>query len=106
MNKNELSEALGVIGAIIAIPLAIVTIFFGFYAFVGFLTWLFTDPLNWISEPPAYEERAWDICVSDARGIFAKFNDLGATYALEDEPSKNVREFMKFCLENNTPNKE
>lgn len=35
----------GVVGGILVVA-------FGFYAFFGFLTWIFNDPFNWVSPSP------------------------------------------------------
>ena len=58
-----------IVGVIVS---GIVGIFFAFYALFGFMTWIFTDPLHWISPPP--QERlivSPDVTACREKGGFA-----------------------------------
>lgn len=49
------------------------------------------------------KESAWDICYRQAVILFDEFNDtVGASYAHQDQPSKEVQNFIEKCIENKT----
>lgn len=91
----------GIICFVVGI-VGIVVIFFSVYAFVGFLSFLFSDPFNWVNDQNIEVYTKWDRCVDDTNKIWDNINDtVGATYATQDQPSLNAREFMDYCLKNN-----
>lgn len=108
--KEELTKTISGIVAIVIIPAIFMLFILAGYAFFGFCAWLSADPFdwfddgpNWITKPIKTEgEEKWDDCVYSTRTIIDNINDtVGATYALEDEPSAKMKEFMEFCLEKN-----
>ena len=73
---------------------------FAIYAFFGFMDFLYSDPFDWVDTPQPYVYSNWDRCVNDAKKVFDQFNDtVGANYALGDQPSIEVQNFMNQCLE-------
>lgn len=100
-----------IIGTIL-IPILIVLIGLGVYAFVAFLGWLFSDPLNIIDDNFAPDSRTpaeikWDKCVNQATYMFDQFNDtVLTTYGTDDRPATEVQNFMKLCTGGLQENKE
>lgn len=83
-----------------------IILFMGVYVLlIAFTFWVFTDPLDLIEFEACGRtpgEILWDDCLRSTKTIFDDFNDtIGASYAQADEPSKEVQEFMKMCLELN-----
>lgn len=95
--KDKISEFVMVVMFLVAI----VVFPFVVYFFVSFILWISNDPMDMINiELP--KSTVWEKCVRDADMIFDNFNDtVGASYALEDLPSQNIKDFMEFCLEQN-----
>ena len=91
------------VGLLVAgVTAGVVLLIFGSYLFVRLLSFVFSDPYDWVKTPPVEKYTKWDRCVNDTRKIWDNINDtMGATYALEDTPSLNAREFVQYCLENN-----
>ena len=90
------------VAVVILIPVMIIAVGFGLYFLIGFMDFLFSDPLNLVNSRGSFVEQSklWNECVNDAKRLFDDFTDtIGASYALQDLPSEGVREFMKYCLD-------
>ncbi len=76
----------------------------GFYIMGSIIFWAIVVAI-WIvysSLQGAKQVSTWDKCVSDANLLYDNFNDtVGASYAHEDQPSKEIQNFIDKCLKNN-----
>jgi hypothetical protein len=82
------------IGGIVAICLVLL----GFWIIVHFYAFLSSNSKKVeLSQPTAYE-----VCANEVRIILDNINDTpGASYGHEDAPSKEIKELIDHCMENN-----